>query len=427
MTQKSFAFLLVKFQSSNDEPMTIAEAQQMFTAAGSGTLNVVDWFQDNTHGHIDMTGNQVFGWLTLTETLADYNTKRTNGTYARWKIIELGRAAAAAAGIDLSTFAAVVVVTNVGVDLFGGIGGVCCTAVTAGVQYWEIQAAPSVLCQEMIHALGIYEHTRRHGSQNDYQDPYDVMSIFTSALGGRHPNYAGRPIGPGLNAAFMERCGWLDHTRAAPLTQQVVLRPLHRRDLPGSLYLEMGGYYLEYRPARRWDTGFSDSVVLLHYIDDNTSYLAAVLRPGDEFRWGLSPFEPQGYIRVDSIDDNAETATLTAVLTPARPIPVAGPAWSLFLSEFAGGGGWVILGGKLIPVPPRSPALQLIEAAVALVNMNAIQLEPALKTTALTAIYAQALTHIRAAYEELAEVKSPYDHLSVEEFRNLHREDSTKE
>ena len=102
MTTKPFAFLLVKFQGSNDEPMTKAEAEQMFTAAGSGTLNVVDWFQDNTHGQIDMTGNQVFGWLTLTETLADYNNKRTNGTYGRWKIIDLGRAAAVAAGIGRS-------------------------------------------------------------------------------------------------------------------------------------------------------------------------------------------------------------------------------------------------------------------------------------------------------------------------------------
>jgi hypothetical protein len=428
MTQKPFAFLLVKFQGSNDEPMTKAEAEQMFTAAGSGTLNVVDWFQDNTHGQIDMTGNQVFGWLTLTETLADYNNKRTNGTYGRWKIIDLGRAAAVAAGIDLSTFAAVVVVTNVGVDLFGGLGGVCCTAVTAGLRYWEIHAAPSVLCQEMIHALGIYEHTRRHGSQADYQDPYDVMSIFTSALGGHHPNYAGRPIGPGLNAAFMERCGWLDHTRAGSFQQPVVLRPLHRRDLSGPLYLPIDRYYVEYRPSRRWDTGLP-SVVLVHYIADSTSYLAAELRVGEEFSWGnpLSIFEPHGTIRVDAIDDNAETATISAALTPAFPVPVAGPAWSLFQSEFAGGAGWVILGGKLIPIPPRSPALQLIEAAVALVNMNSIQLDPALKMTALTSIYAQALTQVRAAYEELTEVKSPYDHLSIEGFRNLHREESTEE
>ena len=91
-TQTPMAFLLVKFQGSKDEPMTIADAEQMFTAAGRGTMNVVDWFDDNTHGHVDMTGNAVFGWLQLTETVAGYGTKRMNGTYGRLKIIDLGRA-----------------------------------------------------------------------------------------------------------------------------------------------------------------------------------------------------------------------------------------------------------------------------------------------------------------------------------------------
>lgn len=233
-TQTPMAFLLVKFQGNRDEPMTKADAEQMFTTVGSGTMNVIDWFHDNTHGHIDMSGNAVFGWLQLTETVDGYTTKRTNGTYGRTKIIDLGRAAAAAAGFDLSRFTAVVVVTNVEVDLFGGSGIVCCTAATAGKQVWERQTAPSVLCQEMIHSLGVYNHARRHGSNADYSDPYDVMSMF-NAWPGHHPIDATIPVGPGLNAAFMKRCGWLDTTRAAPIGQ-VTLRPLHRRDLTGALY-----------------------------------------------------------------------------------------------------------------------------------------------------------------------------------------------
>src|SRR5687768_1721209 len=124
-TQQPMAFLLVKFQGSNDEPMTSAAAEQMLTASGRGTMNVVDWFDDNTHGQVDLSGSTVSGWLQLTESVDGYRNKRTDGTYGRWEIINLGRAAAAAAGIDLSIFAAVVVVTNVEVDLFGGTGGVC--------------------------------------------------------------------------------------------------------------------------------------------------------------------------------------------------------------------------------------------------------------------------------------------------------------
>jgi hypothetical protein len=119
-TQSPVAFLLVKFQGSNDEPISVADAKQMFTAAGRGTMNVVDWFDDNSHGQIDMTGNVVFGWLTLPDTVDGYRTNRGTGTYGRTKIIDLARDAATAAGISLWQFVAVVAVTNVEVDLFGG-------------------------------------------------------------------------------------------------------------------------------------------------------------------------------------------------------------------------------------------------------------------------------------------------------------------
>ncbi len=420
-TKAPIAFLLVRFQGSPAEPMTKAAADEMFTAAGRGTMNVVDWFDDNTHGHVDMSANAVFGWLELPETLQGYNDKRANGTYARTKIIDLGRAAAAAAMIDLSGFTAVVVVTNVEVDLFGGSGLACCTASSAGKQFWEIQVAPSVLCQEIIHGLGVYQHTRRHGSDDDYQDPYDVMSMFVASPG-RHPANQNLPVGPGLNAAFMDRCGWLDSTRVAPVGQ-VALRPLHRRDLHGPLYAQVGSYYVEYRPSRRWDTGFA-SVVLVHYIMNETSYLAAELRAGSpaftfgDPRW---PFGPNGSITVDAIDDASETATMTTTYNAGVSIPFAGPAFSLFGSEFGGGAGLVFVGGKLIRIPPRSPALQLVEAAVALVSLEEIQVAPALKTAAQAEIYAKTLGAMEEVHEHITGVSSVLDHVTMEEAQAFHR------
>ena len=414
-TKSPIAFLLVRFQGSPAEPITKAAADEMFTAAGRGTMNVVDWFDDNTHGHVDMVGNAVFGWLELAETFQGYNDKRANGTYGRTKIIDLGRAAASAAMIDLSSFTAVVVVTNVGVDLFGGTGFACCSAETAGVQFWAIHVAPSVLCQEMIHGLGVYQHTRRHGSDADYTDPYDVMSMF-AASPGRHPANRNLPVGPGLNAAFMERCGWLDRTRVAP-AGQVALRPLHRRELHGSLYAQVGSYYVEYRPSLRWDTGFP-SVVLVHYIMNETSYLVAELRAGSpaftfgDPRW---PFEPHGSISVDAIDDASETATITTSYDAGLPLPFAGPAFSLFGSEFGGGAGLVFVGGKLVRIPPRSPALQLLEAAVALASLQEIQLAPALKTAAQAEIYAKTLSQIEEVHEHITGVSSVLDHMTMEE------------
>ena len=197
------------------------------------------------------------------------------------------------------------------------------------------------------------------------------------------PGNQNLPVGPGLNAAFMERCGWLDRTRVAP-AGQVALRPLHRRDLHGPLYAQVGPYYVEYRASRRWDSGFQ-SVVLVHYIMNETSYLVAELRAGfPAFTFGdpRSPFEPHGSISVSAIDDASETATITTVYDEGLSLPFAGPAFSLFGSEFGGGAGLVFVGGKLVRIPPRSPAFQLVEAAVALASLQEVQVAPALKTAA---------------------------------------------
>jgi hypothetical protein len=302
---------------------------------------------------------------------------------------------------------------------------VCCTAATANKQFWEIQAAPSVLCQEMIHALGVYDHARRSGSDIDYQDPYDVMSMFI-AFAGHHPNNANVPIGPGLNAAFMKRCGWLDTTREAP-SESVALRPLHRRDLPGPLYATVGDYLVEYRPSRRWDTGFS-SIVLVHYIANDTSYLIAELRAGSEFTWGdrLSQFSKHGSIKVDAIDDGAETATITTSYSPARRLP-GEASWSLFGSEFADAGGLVVIGGRIVPIPPRSPELRLVEAAAALASINRVQLAPAVKTAARADIYAQALVEINEAHEHITGPSSPFDCITAEEAHHFHRREAAQD
>ena len=37
----------------------------MFTTAGAGTLNMVDYFDKMSHGNVDLSGSQVFGWFTL--------------------------------------------------------------------------------------------------------------------------------------------------------------------------------------------------------------------------------------------------------------------------------------------------------------------------------------------------------------------------
>ena len=121
--------------------------------------------------------------------------------------------------VDLSKFFGVVVVFNIGaVDTFGGGGhprAVCD----------EHTVKPSILGQEMGHGYGL-NHSKRDGSEEEYQDIWDVMSNL-SAMTASHTAYdligpppgfticdydlgtqvgvfehRGMSIGPGLNAAL---------------------------------------------------------------------------------------------------------------------------------------------------------------------------------------------------------------------------------
>jgi len=306
MAQVPIGFLLVKFQDSNAEPITKMFADIMCTATGRGTPNIVDWFDENSHGNVDMTGNVVFDWIQLDHKSTDYMGSGANPT-GRQQIFDWARHSAQAAGIDLSPFQAVVVVTNVSEDLFGESGNVCCSSA---------HVSPWVLCQEMIHGLGVYEHSRHDGSDADYQDPFDVMSLF-NAMSANLPAFSGLQMGPGLNAAFMQRCGWLDATRAVSASQ-VTLRPLHHRDLVGPLYATVGPYFVEYRPRKRWDDGFN-STVLVHYRAKNTSYLVKDLTAGQTFFLG-NPTAPIATITVNSIDDGADQATISLQIRVITPI-----------------------------------------------------------------------------------------------------------
>src|SRR6202035_5933225 len=85
----------------------------------------------------------------------------------------------------------------------------------------------------------------------------------------------------------------------------------------------------------------------------------AELRTGsnNEFSWGSTPFEPHGSIKVNAIDDGAETATITTWYRPIRGLPgdISAWSWSVFESEFADAGGLVIVGGRIIRIPLARP------------------------------------------------------------------------
>ena len=68
-----WAVLLCKFKDDppngpTDPPTPIQVFQNFFTTMGTGTNNAVQFFSDMSHGSRDLSGSQVFWWLTIDAT-----------------------------------------------------------------------------------------------------------------------------------------------------------------------------------------------------------------------------------------------------------------------------------------------------------------------------------------------------------------------
>jgi hypothetical protein len=362
-----WAVLVVRFSDDPDPTTSLATYENVFTSAGTGTMNVVDYFHEMSHGHIDVSGTQVFGPYTLDRPRADYVGNvypQPKGKLNRNGVLDLARATATSAGIDLSEFAGVVVCGTPTLDMCGWVGGFAALCDDSSRQ-------PSLLGQEMGHGYGL-DHSRRHGSEDDYQDAWDTMST-AGAYMASHPTYGA--VGPGLNAWNMRLRGWLRESRVHVIAsnqsadETVVLRPLHSRELSGTLALDVGNYLVEFRVRERWDAGIPRSCVLVHRAGDNRSYLMqgqsgnADLVAGDRFEVGLAnlPFGEHVLVEVQSIDEAGKAATVHVVYRPnVKPDVPRLDGGQLFGGITVDGGGFIVIGGKVIPVPPRGPVYDLV-------------------------------------------------------------------
>ncbi len=100
--QSPWAVILCKFTDGDDEPFPPQYYKDLFTKNDAGSpWNMVRYFHDYSHGNLDLSGTQVFGWFKLNKSVADYNSL---GNQARDQLIKWARAAAVAHGVDLSPF-----------------------------------------------------------------------------------------------------------------------------------------------------------------------------------------------------------------------------------------------------------------------------------------------------------------------------------
>lgn len=381
-----WAVIVVTFKDDPKPSTDLTGYERVFTAAGAGTMNMVDYFADMSHGRLDLSGTRVFGPYVLDRPRSDYvgNTyPQPPGRLNRNGVLDLAKATATAHGVDLSPYAGVVVCGTPQLDLCGWVGG-------GAALCDDLSLQPSLLGQEMGHGYGL-DHSRIVGSNEDYQDPWDTMSTANAYMAA-HPTYG--TVGPGLNAVNMSLRGWLNQFRLRTLDpvhaeeEVITLRPLHARHLSGALAVEVGGYFVEFRARSRWDAGIPSACVLVHRAEGNVSVLMrgtggnADLGAGDTFEVGRPGglFAQHVRVHVESIDEASEHAIVRVAYAPLHIPHVPQVVGQVFGGVEVDGPGFVVVNGHVHPVPPRGPERTLV---VALAGYLTATSNPVQRQTAL--------------------------------------------
>lgn len=405
---KRLAVLLLRIVGAPDLP-TKKYAENLFTKVGKGTRNLVDYFDEMSHGRLDIGDSVVFDWIDYGHTPEDVadewkkakESKKKElkeagaseaeadtkaGVYAngvgRGKIVEWAREAAEKNQYDIGKFDALICVFNRGIDYFGSPGRAVLNWNEADLQYFSIDLTG--VSHEVGHALGFGGHSRLEGSAAEYGDRWDIMSAYSVDYGKKDSPYY--TFGPGMNAVNMDRAGWLDTARVftggGTNHYSIRLRPLHRRDLPGWLAARVQiGYetvYIEFRMSEGWDANIPASCILLHrhsvhpgdgrpcseLLMANQSAVGGPrpdLRVGESYETGTAadPFGFYARITLTGIDRQNKEAYVNVSIREHRRIE---PAGTLFGAVTSDGGGLVWTPGRgFVKVPPRSPLLTVLD------------------------------------------------------------------
>lgn len=372
---QKFAVLLCKFSDTNTiEPYAPEFYGNLIANRGTGGLN--DYWIAASQKAINLDGSQVFGWRTIQQKKADFLSAHP----ARWD--KITGAIAAFPEVDTSKYEGVIAMYNVDVGDGGNAGN--------GVLASPTGMSVTFLGHETGHVFGLQhsfdQSTRKDAdwsAPGEYFDMYDIMSAM-NVYDTYDPQFQQR--GPLLCAANLDRMGWLDPSRVwtagtqSSWSDSFDLVSMSHPEIPGFIAAQVGPYYVEFRTQELWDAAIPRPGVLIHVMSDpNAVIIASDLsnyvddwQPGQTFGPSDLQLAVSGgiQIRVISFDLHAKKARINARIGARRPVPSLGPA-QLLGGVAVDGGGWLILNGRIVPIPPRSPVMSLAEAIASYVTAEA--------------------------------------------------------
>jgi hypothetical protein len=350
----SYLVLACKFADHPETWTSLDYIGRLFTSAGSGENNFVDYWSQISEGAIDLSGSTVTSaWATMPNTFASYYGASFCMANAPWPGNQMVQDCITASGYQnsLGNYYGVIAVVNYG-QLFQGGKTVRDTG-TGPRPFGQVILGPGVVpCNngppytpanyppmdgtqsghEMGHSLGLsHAHAQDwNGTYDEYGDGWDIM-------GGNQQGFSSSnfvKVGPGIDAPHRHQLGWIEPSRLYTYlgggAQQIQLTAINHPENSGYRMARVlfgedaqHDYTVELRTPTDWDQGLGNpppsQAVVIHEVRYGTE---SVLRLKDSTHGQFEPgdaFTENGVtIHVDSFVNASTPSLLQAYVTITR-------------------------------------------------------------------------------------------------------------